>query len=134
MNCSSGVVTLDRSVHSGHVDVTIDLKSIDFGLEALNSWAVGSEFFDAAKFPTATFVGKFTGCKGDVPTRVEEQLTLHEVTRPLTLTVAPFACKPHPMLKREWCGADTRAPFQRDQFGPVAGNDYGFKMDVSLGI
>jgi len=134
MNHSSGTVTLDRAAHRGNVDVSIDLKSIDFGLEALNSWAVGAEFFNTAQFPAATFTGKFSKFNGDVPTEIDGQLTLHGVTRPLTLTLASFACKPHPMLKRELCGADAFGNFQRDQFGLAAGKDYGFKMDVALRI
>ena len=134
MNRSTGTVALDRAAHSGSVNVTIDLKSIDFGLEALNSWATGPEFFNTAQFATATFIGKFSKFKGDVPTEIQGQLTLHGETRPLTLSLATFACKPHPMLKREWCGANAFATFQRDQFGLTAGKDYGFNMDVALRI
>jgi polyisoprenoid-binding protein YceI len=95
---------------------------------------VGTDFFDTKQYPAATYVGKFTQFKGDVPTQVDGQLTLHGITRPLSLTLTSFACKPHPMLKREWCGADAFATFQRDQFGLTAGKDYGFKMDVALRI
>jgi polyisoprenoid-binding protein YceI len=38
------------------------------------------------------------------------------------------------MLKRELCGADAMGVFKRDEFGLVAGKDYGFKMDVALRI
>ena len=134
MNHSSGTVTLDRVAHSGTVNVTIDLNSIDFGLDALNSWAVGPEFFNTAQYPKATYVGRFTQFKEDVPTQVQGELTLHGVTRPLSLTINSFACKPHPLLKREWCGADAFATFQRDAFGLSAGKDYGFKMEVTLRI
>jgi polyisoprenoid-binding protein YceI len=134
MNRSSGTVTLDRAAHSGTVNVTIDLSSIDFGLDALNTWAVGPEFFNTAQFPQATYVGRFTQFQQDVPTHVDGQLTLHGVTRPVALTINSFACKPHPMLKREWCGADAFGTFQRDQFGLGAGKDYGFKMEVTLRI
>jgi polyisoprenoid-binding protein YceI len=134
MNRSSGTVTLDRAAHSGTVNVTIDLSSIDFGLDALNTWAVGPEFFNTAQFPQATYVGRFTQFKQGVPTHVDGQLTLHGVTRPVALTINSFACKPHPMLKREWCGADAFGTFQRDQFGLGAGKDYGFKMEVTLRI
>jgi polyisoprenoid-binding protein YceI len=134
MDHSSGTVTLNRAAHSGTVNVTIDLRSIDFGLEALNSWAVGPEFFNAAQYPQATYVGRFTQFKGDVPTHVDGQLTLHGVTRPMSLTINSFACKPHPLLKREWCGADALGTFQRDQFGLSAGKDYGFNMGVTLRI
>jgi polyisoprenoid-binding protein YceI len=134
MNHSTGTVTLDREARGGSVNISIDLSSIDFGLAALNTWAVGNDFFNTAQYPQATYIGKFTQFNGDVPTRVDGELTLHGVTRPLSLTINSFACKPHPMLKREWCGADASATFQRDQFGLVAGKDYGFKMDVTLRI
>ena len=134
MNRSSGTVTLDRDAHSGTVKIAIELGSIDFGLPALNTWAVGTEFFNTAQYPQATYVGKFTQFNGNVPTQVDGELTLHGITRPVSLTINSFACKPHPMLKREWCGADALATFQRDQFGLTAGKDYGFKMDVTLRI
>lgn len=134
MDHSSGTVVLDRQTHSGTVNITIDLNSIDFGLAALNTWAVGTEFFNTAQYPQATYVGKFTQFNGDAPARVDGELTLHGVTRPVSLTINSFACKPHPMLKREWCGADAFATIQRDQFGLTAGKDYGFKMDVTLRI
>jgi polyisoprenoid-binding protein YceI len=41
---------------------------------------------------------------------------------------------PHPVLKREVCGADALATFQRDEFGMPAGKDYGFSMAVTLRI
>src|SRR3546814_14986946 len=41
---------------------------------------------------------------------------------------------PHPMLKRELCGADALATIQRDEFGMPAGKDYGFSMEVTLRI
>ena len=134
MNHSSGTVTLDRAARSGTVNVTIDLSSIDFGLDALNTWAVGPEFFNTAQYPQATYVGRFTQFKQGVPTHVDGQLTLHGVTHPVALTINSFACKPHPLLKREWCGADAFGTFQRDQFGLGAGKDYGFNMGVTLRI
>ena len=134
MDHSSGTVTLDRDAHSGTVNIAIELGSIDFGLAALNTWAVGTEFFNTTQYPQATYVGRFTRFNGNVPTQVDGELTLHGVTRPVSLTINSFACKPHPMLKREWCGADASATFQRDQFGLTAGKDYGFKMDVTLRI
>jgi polyisoprenoid-binding protein YceI len=135
MKKTTGTVTLDRAAHRGDVSITVDLDSIDFGMGDLNKWAVGKDFFDTAKNPSkATYVGHFAQFNGDVPTRVDGELTLHGVTNPLSLTLASFACKPHPMLKREWCGADAFATFQRDAFGLTAGKDYGFKMDVALRI
>src|SRR3954470_11258657 len=61
MNKSSGTVTFDKADGSGTVDITVDLASIDFGLDALNRWAVGKEFFDAKKHPRARYTGRFQG-------------------------------------------------------------------------
>jgi len=62
------------------------------------------------------------------------RLTLHGITRPLTLKIDSFKCMPHPVFKREVCGADALATFKRDAFGMDAGKDYGFSMDVTLRI
>ena len=66
--------------------------------------------------------------------RVVGELTLHGVTRPVELKINSFKCMPHPMYKREVCGADASATIQRDAFGISAGKDYGFSMDVVLRI
>ena len=71
---------------------------------------------------------------GGSPTLVSGEFTLNGRTLPLNLTITRFKCMPHPMLKREFCGADASASFQRDAFGLDAGKDYGFNMDVALRI
>jgi polyisoprenoid-binding protein YceI len=133
-NKSEGTVVLDKKAGSGTVEVTIDTKSIDFGLDAMNEHANKPELFDTGKFPTATYKGKFADFVAGAPTRVDGELTLHGVTKPLSLKIAKFKCIPHPMLKRELCGADASASFQRDQFGMAAGKEYGFSMNVDLRI
>jgi polyisoprenoid-binding protein YceI len=133
-NASSGTVVLDKAAQTGTVDISIDTASVDFGHDKLNSWAAGKEFFDAAKFGPARYKGKLAGFVNGAPTEVTGELTLHGVTRPVNLKLALFKCIPHPMLKRELCGADAMGSFQRDEFGLAAGKDYGFKMDVPLRI
>lgn len=131
---SKGKVVLDRAAGSGTVEIEIDPASVDFGHEQMNKVAKEAELLDVARFPSARYQGKLAGFVAGAPTRVEGELTLHGVTRPVNLTIASFKCIPHPMLKRELCGADATATFQRDQFGIEAGKPYGFKMDVNLRI
>jgi polyisoprenoid-binding protein YceI len=131
---SSGGVNLDTVAGTGDVEVVMDLSSIDFGLDALNTWATGKEFFDVAKYPTATYRGKLDGFVDGAPTRVVGTLTLHGVSRPLTLAIDLFKCIPHPIFKRELCGANATGAFDRSEFGLTAGKDYGFRMDVPLRI
>ncbi|MGJ7904191.1 YceI family protein [Lysobacter sp. 1R34A] len=133
-NKSEGTVVLDKQAGSGTVEVVVDTKSIDFGLDAMNEHASKADLFDSAKFPTATYKGKLAGFVDGAPTRVDGELTLRGVTKPLSLKIAKFKCIPHPMLKRELCGADAGGSFERDQFGMAAGKEYGFSMKVDLRI
>jgi polyisoprenoid-binding protein YceI len=131
---NAGTVVYDKADGSGTVDVAMDLASIDFGLDALNAWARGDQFFNVDKHPGATFKGRFEGTAGGVPTRLAGELTLNGQTHPVTLTIHKLKCIPHPMLKRELCGADASGVFKRDAFGLTAGKDWGFDMDVQLRI
>ena len=98
-------------------------------------WAeLGPEFFDTAKYPKATYKGKLEGFKAGGNPKVTGELTLHGVTKPVALKVNGFKCMDHPMLKRDYCGADALATFERDQFGLNAGKDYHFNMEVTLRI
>nr|WP_297526271.1 YceI family protein [uncultured Roseateles sp.] len=134
LNRSTGTIVYDKATGAGSVDVKMDLASIDFGLDAMNAWATGDKFFNVEKNPNATFQGRFDGVKAGVPTQVVGELTLNGKTRPLTLTVHQIKCMPHPMFKRDFCGADASGSFNREEFGLAAGKDYGFKMAVDLRI
>ncbi|HEX4375659.1 MAG TPA: YceI family protein [Steroidobacteraceae bacterium] len=134
MNKSTGMMTLDKTSGDGTIDVKIDPASIDFGNQKLNEWAKGKDFFQVDKFPQAEYKGKLSGFTGQGTARVTGQLTLHGVTKPLDLAVNSFRCIQHPMFKKDYCGADAEATFDREQFGLTAGKDYGFRMDVKLRI
>lgn len=129
---TSGKVVLDRAAKTGTVDVTMDMKSINFGMAKMNEHALSPDIFDTAKFPTATFTGKLAGFNGENPTEVQGNLTLHGVTKPVTLKLNSFMCKPNPMSKKETCGADASATINREDFGVSYGKALGFKMDVKL--
>jgi len=133
-NHSKGTVVLDKESGKGTVEVDIDLSSVDFGQDDLNTWAKGKDFFEASKFPHASYKGKLEGFASGAPSKVIGELTLHGVTRPVELKINSFKCIPHPMLKREMCGADALGTFDREAFGLTAGKDYGFRMDVTLRI
>ena len=131
---TSGTVVLDREAKTGSVKVVVNTASIEFGHPKMNTHAISADILDAAKFPTATYEGKITAFKDGNPSTIDGNFTLHGVTKPLTLTVRSFKCMPHPMLKREVCGADATGSFKRDDFGVDYGKAYGFKQDVVLNI
>jgi polyisoprenoid-binding protein YceI len=131
---TTGTVTLDRAAKSGTVEVTIDPASIITGNAKLDDHLKGAEFFDVTKFPTANYKGTQIKFDGDKPVEVVGTLTMHGVTRPLDLTIDSFKCMPHPMLKREVCGVEASANFNRADFGLDLGQKYGFNMETKLQI
>jgi polyisoprenoid-binding protein YceI len=131
---SGGIVTLDRTAKTGTIDVTVQTDSVDFGQAKLNELAKGADMFNVANFPTANFKGTFTKFNGDVPTEADGQLTLRGVSKPIKMRIDSFKCMPHPMLKREVCGADAEMKFNRDEFGLDYGKAYGFNMETKLQI
>jgi polyisoprenoid-binding protein YceI len=133
-NKSSGTIVLDREARTGSIDVTIDAASIDFGHEKMNEHAKSPDMFDVAEFPTVTYTGKLTKFTNGAPTEVEGSLTLHGVTKPVTLKIDSFLCKPHPMTKKEICGANASGRINRKDFGVSYGEQMGFDMGVGLSI
>lgn len=133
-NKTSGTITLDRSAKTGSIDITIDASSVDTGNDDLNKHLKSADFFDVEKFPTATYKGKFTKFTDGNPVEVTGELTMRGVTKPVKLEIRSFKCGPHPMKKKEFCGADATATFNREDFGIVFGKNMGFKMDVKLAI
>ena len=131
---SNGTVTLDRAAKTGTVDVTIDTASIDTGNDKLDKHLQTPEFFDAAKYPTATYKGTQIRFDGDTPVEVIGTLTLHGVTKPLNLKIESFKCFINPMLKREVCGTESTATFDRADFGIDWGKSYGFNTKTVLNI
>lgn len=132
-NSTTGTIVLDKAAGAGSVDITVDAASIDFGLDDMNKHAKSADMFDVEKFPTATYKGKLVKFKDGAPTEVEGELTLHGVTKPLTLKINSFKCKPN-REKKDSCGADASAKFNREDFGVSFGKSFGFFMDVTLQI
>ena len=132
---SAGTIVMDRAAGTGTVSIQVKTASIDYGLAKMNEVARSNELLDAAKFPTAEFKGVLEGFDASgKPARAVGTLRLHGVTKPVTLEIRKFKCMPHPLLKREMCGADAYATINREDFGIAAGKDYGFDMNVGLRI
>src|ERR1700723_4775399 len=74
---TSGKVVYDKDAKSGSIEVTVDMTSINFGMPKLDTHAKSAELFDAAKYPTATYAGKFTKFNGTAPAEAQGTLTMH---------------------------------------------------------
>ena len=47
---------------------------------------------------------------------VDGKLTVKGVTKPVTLKVTSFQCMPHPLIKKDACGANATAKIKRSEF------------------
>ncbi|WP_374263942.1 YceI family protein [Zoogloea sp.] len=132
---ATGTITLDRAAKTGSVDVTIDTTSVNTGYGLFNQHIQGEDFLDTAKYPTATYKSTKVNFDGDKVASVEGNLTLKGVTKPVTLTVKSFQCMPHPMLKKDACGATAtaivkRTDFNMGKYAPYVGDEVTITLPV----
>ena len=134
-NKTTGTVVLDKAAKTGSVDVVIDTKSVDTGYDTFNEHIQGEDFLDTAKYPTATFKSTRVIFEGDKPAKIEGNLTLKGVTKPVTLTVTSFQAMPHPMVKKDAIGANAytvvkRSEFNAGKYAPYVGDDVRIEVAI----
>ena len=132
---TTGSITLDKAARTGSVDVTIDTTSVNTGYPLFNQHIQGEDFLATAQFPTATYKSTKVNFDGDKPATIEGNLTVKGITKPVTLTVTSFHCMPHPMLKKDACGANATATIKRSEFNagkyaPYVGDDVKLTIAV----
>lgn len=136
-NSTVGKIQIDRVAKTGSVEVSIDPKSVNTGYDTFNEHLQGADFLDSAKYPAITYKSTKFLFNGDKLVGVEGNLTIKGVTKPVNLEVTSFQCMPHPMLKRDACGANAIAKIKRSDFGagkyaPYVGDDVtlGFSVEA----
>ena len=134
-NKTTGTVVLDKAAKQAEVDVTIDMNSVDTGVEVFNGHIKGADFLDTTQFPTATFKSTKVVFEGDKPVSIEGNLTIKGITKPVTLKVTSFFNGEHPMLKKEAVGANAetvikRSEFNAGKFVPAVGDEV--TIDIAL--
>lgn len=117
---TQGTVQFDAAAQSASVDVSIDTRSVSTGTDAFNKHIQGATFLDSAQFPTATFKSTRVIFKGDQPSKIEGNLTIKGVTKPVTFDITNFTAKNHPMQNKPAIGADAQAVIKRSDFNAGA--------------
>jgi polyisoprenoid-binding protein YceI len=77
----------DKDITKSHVDVTIDPASVNTHEPKRDGHLKSEDFFDVAKFPTATFKSTKVQKVGKNKLKVTGDLTLHGITKPIVLDV-----------------------------------------------
>ena len=131
---NSGKVVLDAGAGKGEIEILIDARGQLTG-GGLDEGMLGPSFFNVAQFPTASFKSSKVEFHGQSPTKIEGELTLLGVTRPVTLAVTQFRCGVNTFTKQNFCGADATATIKRSDWGmtswmSVAGDEV--KLDIAI--
>ncbi len=115
----SGTVVFDPANPSNDkIDAVVDVTTVSTREEKRDGHLKSPDFFDAAKFPTMTFKSSGATKQGD-KLLVTGDLTLHGVTKPVTLEVeGPSAEIKDPMGNIK-VGASASAKINRKDFGLV---------------
>jgi polyisoprenoid-binding protein YceI len=104
------------NVTKSSVKATIDISTVDTGEEARDKHLKTPDFFDAANFPTATFVSTGVSKSGN-NLIVNGNLTLHGVTKPVTLTVEGPSGPVQGMDHKQHAGFNATTTISRTAFG-----------------
>jgi polyisoprenoid-binding protein YceI len=139
---TAGKVVLDeKDVTRSSVEATIDAASVDTRIQKRDDDLRSPNFFEVARYPTITFRSTRVEKAGD-GLKVTGDLTIKDVTRPVTLEVAG----PTPEIKDSWGnvrrGISARTRINRRDFGltygavveagPVVGDEVNVEINAEL--
>jgi polyisoprenoid-binding protein YceI len=127
-----GVVRMDSTGENGKIDITMDMTSINTGVDLLNRHVQSKDFLNVADFPTGRFVADKIVVASDKVQEVDGALTLLGQTRPVVLKASRFNCYMSPLLNRQVCGGDFETTIQRSDWGITWGINFGFEDKVRL--
>jgi polyisoprenoid-binding protein YceI len=118
LNQVDGTLVYDEAAPTkATVDVTLPLSGLDTFVPKLDEHLKSADFLDAAKYPTVTFKSTKVTSAGKDKLKVTGDLTVHGVTKPVTLDVTVNKVGPHPMMKVQTAGFDATATIKRSDFG-----------------
>ena len=114
---ASGTLQLDPAKPgAARVEITIPLANVTTASKELTEHLKGADFFEAAKFPQATFVSRTV--KGTGPAyEIEGDLTIKGKALPVTLKATFTGVGVNPMNKAETVGFHATTTIKRSAYG-----------------
>ena len=115
---ADGTIVYDADkVSASSVQVTLPLSGLSALAADFYDHLTGDKWFDAAKFPAATFKSTKVEAAGEGKLKVSGDLTVKGVTKPVVLNVTLNKAGEQPMAKRAAIGFDATATVKRSDFG-----------------
>lgn len=128
-NKIEGTLNFDaKAPEKSKLDVTINPASVDTNNEKLQAELVSPQWFDTAKYPRITFVSTKIEKLNATGGKVTGDLTLHGVTKPVTLDVTFNGVGANPIMKVEQLGFAAKGKIKRSDFNvsqylPMVGDE-----------
>jgi polyisoprenoid-binding protein YceI len=97
-------------------EIAIDMTSVDTPSDVLDG-KLRDEFFEVAKHPAAAFKATAIKVTGKNEGEVTGELTLHGVTKPVTLKTTFNGGQPHPLANAYVIGFSAMTSFKHADFG-----------------
>jgi polyisoprenoid-binding protein YceI len=114
----SGTIDLDHEqLEKSSVTVAIQVVSIDTGIAKRDEHLRSEEFFNAQKYPEITFKSRQVKQTGANKGELTGDLTIHGVTRPITLRVELLGSPESALKEKTTRWRITTAPIKRAEFG-----------------
>ena len=114
----SGVVDYDgKSIESLKAEISIDVTAIDTGNSGRDNDLKSTNFFDIAQFPTATFTSKRVEAGASGHFNLIGDLTIHGVTKEVTLDVEGPSAVVKQQNGSQKIGASATTTINRRDFG-----------------
>ena len=116
---TEGTIVLDRDGKHSSVKVSIEPGSVYTGNAARDEHLRDmAGFFDVARYPSIRFKSTRVRFKGEDRAVVEGNLSMHGVTRAVTLQVSHISCGKNPIVKDEYtCGFNATTSLKRSDYG-----------------
>ncbi len=136
----SGEIALDENnLKNSKVTATIQVDDVMSGIQKLDQELIGNQFFDAAKFPKAVFTSTNVKQKSASKLIVIGDLTMHGVTKPVTLNVTINKIGIRPIIMRKGAGFSATAKIKRSDFGmksylPGLGDMVDLSIEVEAAV
>ena len=114
----TGTLTLadgDRS--ASKLSVSVPTKSFSTSIAKLDDELKSADWFDASKFPAITFTSTKVTPTGADSATIAGDLTMHGVTKPVTLTAHFVGAGNNPLSKAYTVGFDAKGTVKRSDFG-----------------
>ncbi len=108
------------------VELSGDISSISTGISMRDDHLKKPDFFDAEKYPKFSFKSNSFKKGSGSNYVVTGDLTLHGVTKPVTLNAVLNGTTTHPMTKKEMSGFKVTGAIKRSDFG--IGNSFPAPM------